>query len=270
MIILSHDKGVTWRTLSEFGLVALRGQQHGLQPAMRPRVGSVPGRPGNVYYGAIPDAREIIVPLLLQTSNPRELQAKAREFLSFLVDGSGNPRELRIVFEYDPDKFYSGYCVDAVSLERFMAAGSFSLRLAVYDPFAYLTDYAHEITLDSDLMLDSDYRLDEEYAFEVKGNTTIEVNNFGTLAVAPIVEISGILSDIELVLEGKTMSYNESLAAGTLAIDCAKMTAKVAGQNKLNKLSGSFLELQPGVNNISINGTALNCTVSFIFRPKYL
>jgi phage-related protein len=125
------------------------------------------------------------------------------------------------------------------------------------------------ITCESNVSLNSDLRLDDEYQYTVTGNATVEVNNFGTHKIKPVIEVTGSFTTISITMDGKTLGYAEALANGTVVIDNAKMQVAKDSINKNSVTTGDFLSLTAGVNSVQISGTGLNCTVSFKFKPMY-
>jgi phage-related protein len=158
-----------------------------------------------------------------------------------------------------------------IPLERLLKLGKFTLALTAFDPFAYSIQNAGDSQLDSNLILDSDIHLDpNEYSFTVASQRTISVNNYGTMNVSPITNITGSFSTLTISANGKTFSFSEAMSSNTLTIDHDKMTAKQGSDNKLSFVTGDFLTLIPGDNSITISGTGLNCTIDFVFAPKFI
>ena len=85
----------------------------------------------------------------------------------------------------------------------------------------------------------------------------------------------GTWSNFSITIAGKTLNYTEAMTTpGDIIIDNENYTVKDGeGRNKLGVVTGdvnTFLELPAGINQVTIDGENLNCTVSFEFAPSYL
>lgn len=252
---------------SAIGLHVLRGSGRPVLPSTRDRTLVVPGRDGALDFGADLEPRYFQLECAFITRSPADLQEHADTLAKLLVDARGKPRTVDLVFSVHPERTYSVRYSGSLPIDRLVGMGRFALPLVAYDPYAYLV----EPILDSDILLDSDIRLGgESYDFTITGNTTVNLRNEGPINLAPAIEIAGTFTTISITANGKTLQYVEAINNQTLVIDGEMMTAKVGTTNKLSKISGSFIDLVSGDNSITISGAGLNCTVTFMFKSKYL
>lgn len=262
------------RTLESFGLIPSPGHQHPAAPTTRDRTLEIAGVDGLYDFGATIAERPFDLPLAFPYEiNRYKLQLRINDFISFLYDSKGKPRYMQLTFSYYPDKAYTVRVVGKIDMPRIFDTSEFVLPLVAFDPYAYLLINAGDIILDSDILLDSDIRLDDAYSFVVSGSGSFEVNNFGGLDVFPIIEVVGSFTTLSIATNGQTFGYIEAIAGQTLIIDGRPKvgkTVKIGSTNKLSKMTGDFIELQRGINAITVSGSGLNCTVNFIFKPKYL
>ena len=104
--------------------------------------------------------------------------------------------------------------------------------------------------------------------YVITGNTTIQVENFGNQPAFPIITIIGTCDNVKI----DEMIYNNTIT-DNLTIDVKKEICyrDNAGtlENKLPYLSGNFLEIIPGTNNIEITGNNLDLTLSLNYRHCY-
>ncbi|MBP1992552.1 phage tail domain-containing protein [Paenibacillus eucommiae] len=260
--------------IADYGLIMQPGHDHPLAPATIDRSQKIQGRNGLLDWGSDIGERAFSFPLAwAQEPNRHTLQQKIEAFTSVIFDGYGKPRDIQLVFDYETDVAYTARYKGAVSTERTFNLAFFSLPMVAHDPLRYslATLGGGDIILNSDIILERDIKLDgDDYSFSISAPTTVDVNNFGTMNAFPTIKVVGSFSTFSLSTGGKTLVYSESLSNNTLLIDTKRMTCKIGSTNKLNKLSGSWLDLARGVNQISISGTGLNCSVSFIFRPSFL
>lgn len=258
------------RTLESFGLIPAPGHLNPALPATRDLTLQVAGRDGLYYFGSTIAERQFQFPLVFPYEPDRiKLQEKVRALVDFLLDSKGRPRELQLEFDYDVGIAYTVRLLGSVDVERIFSTGQFTLTLVAYDPFAYSIDSTDGIVMDSSIPLDSEIRLDDTYSFAVSGDTTFEINNFGTMDEYPAIEVTGSFTTLSIAANGKTFGFTEAIANQTLAIDGKKKTVKIGNVNKLGKMTGDFIELLRGINTVTVSGSGLNCTVSFIFKPKF-
>lgn len=211
---------------------------------------------GNTY-----DKRIIEVTFSVIDKNRKYLTLKARKIASWL----SSKVEKQLIFSDEPDKFYLAKIYNNVDLERIVYAGTFTVIFEC-QPFAFLIDNTENIDLDSEILLENDIRLGDEFSFNVNTTQTIELNNFGTASVKPIIKVQGNFNNLSI----GDFQYNETIDNETIEIDCNRYVVRKGITNKLNVTNNKFIELEEGLNYISIGGTNLNCTVSFIFNPKFL
>lgn len=262
------------RTLESFGLVPSPGHQHPAAPESRDRLLEVAGVDGLYDFGSTLAERPFELPLAFPYEvNRSYLQEKIRDFVSFLYDSKGRPRNMQLTFNYDPDKAYTVRVVGKLDMPRIFSTSEFNLPLVAFDPYAYLSINAGDIILDSDILLNSNIRLDDAYSFITSGSGSFEVHNFGGLDIFPIIEVVGSFTTLSIAANGKTFGYTEAIAGQTLTIDGRPRlgkTVKIGSVNKLSKMTGDFIELLRGINVITVSGTGLNCAINFVFKPKYL
>lgn len=125
------------RSLDEFGLIAQPGHQHAMLPATVERKLMIPGMHGTYDFGATLAERFFSFPLAFAKElNRVELQQRMRVFSAFLLNGYGKPRELKLIFQYEPGVFYLVKFTGSIDPERIFALGFFTLQLVASKPFA--------------------------------------------------------------------------------------------------------------------------------------
>ena len=271
MIHFSKDDGVTWKTLSDLGLILQPGHEHPFIPDVINSSVMIGGADGAIDFGGRLGPRPLNLPLCFPyETTVGQMQKRGRELTVYLSDGRGRPLTLWMRFEYEFDKYYSVRYNGAVIPSRRFEVSEFVLPMIAHDPFAYQTNLSTAITWDSDVLMDNEYlTFDDKFSFILSAPATLEVNNFGRVDEWPIIQIVGSFTTLSITVGTRTLVYNEALASGTLMIDCKKMTAKLGVTNKNNKVSGNWIQLLRGLNSMIIAGTGINCTVSFAFRAKY-
>lgn len=150
------------RSLSEFGLFLRPGHEHPI-PETRDTTIEIPHMNGLRYITSTVGPRIINLPVgIIPQLNKTDLQKKIREFTAFLFDEYGKPREIRLSFGYEPEKYYKVRYSGSITPERLITMGVFELPFIAYDPFAY----APATYYDPDVV--GNYA-DSVYGFEIVG-----------------------------------------------------------------------------------------------------
>lgn len=105
---------------------------------------------------------------------------------------------------------------------------------------------------------------------------TWAVTNNGGTRTPPVIEISRTSAandqanvKITQSTTGQYMQWTGSLASGTkLLFDCVNSRCSVAGGNGLNAFSGSFFNLESGLNNLRYDGPG-NVTITTNWRERW-
>src|SRR5690606_801903 len=99
-------------------------------------------------------------PLGLQEYDGLEKQRKLSEFVAFLFDEYSRPREIKLTFDYEPDKYYLVKVANGFSPERIMSFAIFYLPLVAYKPHKHFVLPSDEIVMASDIPILSDILMD--------------------------------------------------------------------------------------------------------------
>lgn len=240
-----------------------------IAPSTVDRFLSIPGRNGVVDFGADVGARLFSLDCKVNTRNPLVLQDAFELIASVLLDGYGKPRTVKLVFDSRPDRYYLVRYSGSLSPKRLFGLGSFTLPLIAADPYARSLTNSDSVIWDSDITWSSDIRWGDGWSHRVTGNTTLEINNWGMLIVKPIIEITGSYANVAITINDNVIFDIKPLTNGKSIIDCERMTMKKNGANGLSGMVGKFVELEPGINKVIIDGTSLNADVSFVFESRY-
>ncbi|WP_054028137.1 phage tail domain-containing protein [Bacillus sp. FJAT-28004] len=264
------DDPLDVRTALQLGMHMTRSSKRPILSGTVDSTSAIAGKHGAFYFGAKLAPLQFGLDCAMFMSNPIELQAAADRLAEFILDSSGSPRQLELVFDIKPGKKYLVYYSGSLDIGRVVGFGEFVLPLIAYDPFSYQTDLSNTLTWDSEVLMVNDLlTFDDGFDFIIAGTQTVEVVNYGALEIWPTIKIVGSFITLYIKLGDRTLVYGESVASGTVTIDNERMQAKLAATNKNNKVSGRWIKLAPGRNNVEIGGTGLNCSVSFVFAAKY-
>ncbi|EJR56209.1 hypothetical protein IIM_01301 [Bacillus cereus VD107] len=261
------------KTLKELGLALLPGHEHPAAPSTRDYTVSLPGVPGAYDFGADLEPRPFTLPLLLKPQQDEFLlSSKIREIMTVFFDPYGKPKTVKLIYDYEPDKYYKIRYSGSLDTIRYKTMTNLVLPLTAFDPFAYSVIETKDITWDSDIPFESDILFDiGDYTFTINNPQKISIDNFGSLVVRPVIELSGSATGLTLTLNGESFSFGDFTNTSFL-IDAKHYTSMKNGQNFLSGMKGNLerLELFPGANAVNISGSNLNINITFNFKAKYI
>ena len=137
---------------TDLGVELQEGYDEPALPGTRDRTVEIPGRAGEVFFGADLEARSFDLPLaMIEEATQEALQETIRAFVSVLLDSDGKPQEVPLVFTKEPDRTYTVRYSGKISLRRLIGGskGFFTLPLVAADPFAYGPEETHSMTVTS-------------------------------------------------------------------------------------------------------------------------
>lgn len=253
-----------------FGLVFLKDHYHPLSPEMRNKTMSIPGMSGEWDFGSEWGSRPFNLPFSIIEYDRNERQRKLRAFVAFLLDSKGKPREVKLSFDYEPDKYYTVKLATKIDIQRLLSTSDFTIPFVAHKPEAKFIAPTDEITMGSDVPVMSDITIGAQYEFKVTSNRTITVINDGYLSVRPTILISGYAGSLSMTINGETFTF--STINSPIEINAEKYTVKVNGVSTLSAMTGdiSKLLLSPGENDIVLSGTNLSIDLTFRFNHQYI
>lgn len=257
------------RSPEEFGLLFLKDHYHPATPEMRNRTMTIPGMPGEWDFGSEWGSRPFSLPFGLIDYDRYELQRKLRAFVAFLMDAYGKPREIKLTFDYEPDKYYSVKVSQRVDVDRAIHSGQLELPLVAHNPYAKSSTTSDKYILDSDISVMADIMLDTGLSNRaITSPQSFEVINNGSVAIPFSFIVEGSGANVTLSANGKTLSLGTFSSKTIQLLD--NYVIKVNGVSDLTSTNGVFIELMPGRNTITVGGTNLNLTVSESLTYQYI
>lgn len=258
-------------SLKHFGLLCEK-QTNPMTPNFENKTLSIPGRDGLYNFGSNIKERSLEFNLAAIDKDKNLLQQKLRTFASFLFDAYGKPREIKLIYSYEPDKYYMVKVSSEIDPDRVMRTGKFSLKFTAYNPYAYSVAYADEITWGSEIItFESHYLLGHEGSDGLTNITSPTLLNIFVdgLAIKPVIEITGNATNLALNTNGYSISVG-TFNNTSWVIDCNDYTVKKDGVSAFNNVSLREFILLPGNNQVSITGTGLNISIRIKSRDKYI
>ncbi|WP_456564000.1 distal tail protein Dit [Bacillus thuringiensis] len=243
-------------------------------PATRDSSVVIPGRHGEIDFGAYLGTREFNFPIvLIPQSSYQEALMKTDELKKILIDQYGKPRTFRLVIGDRPDRFYYARYSGALPINDLLKNRFFTLSLIAHDPHAYsIVESTEDVLWGDDIPFMSDITFGiGDNSYTVTTPQTLSIDNFGSQVVRPIIEISGSATSLTLTIQGESFSLG-TFTNSTILIDAERYAAIKNGQNFLFQLQGNLekLEFMPGANAINIGGSNLNINIAFKYRAKYI
>lgn len=258
--------------LKDFGLIAEVGHENPITPKIENKTLPIPGRAGLWDFGSEIKEKEISIPVACVGHDRINLQQKLNDFVAFLCDEFGKPREIKVVFDYEKDKFYTVKLAEQLNPERIIHLGRFMLPFVANDPFKYSRLFGDEIVWGSKVVtFEWHYLLghegdDASSGFKVTSPTTVNVNVDG-IAVQPVFEINGTTNNLKIEC-GKYSFTLPNFSNAKWIIDFEKYTVTRNGQEQILDGINDFF-LMPGNNAIKIISTFININIKIKHKDKY-
>lgn len=256
--------------ISEFGFEVEPGHDDPITPNFEHKTLAIPGKAGLWYFGSEIKERPFGFPIVIHDRFHDNMQRAYNRLVAFLFDPFGKPREIKIVREYEPDKFIKARVLQQMLPERLTEEGKVVLPFIAYDPYKYSNVYADEVTWGSEVItFEYNYLLGHEStggAVKITGTQTINITVDG-LAVQPIFEISG--TGVNLSISANGYSFDLPIFVDIdWIIDFEKYIVYRNGQETMFDIKEFYL--MPGNNQVQIKGDIIDINIRIKFRDKYL
>ena len=127
------------QTERDFGLIPLQSHIHPINTGIQHKTIKIPGMTG------VHDIRTELAPkyfefeFAIKEQDETMVQAKLNEFVTFLCDDVGHPRDIELIFDYEPDKYYTVKLNNSIDPERIRGFSRFSVSFVASDPYKYST-----------------------------------------------------------------------------------------------------------------------------------
>lgn len=250
-------------------------------PPMQQKTISISGKSGVIDFGNNKNnITKIQVYIGFDSDDEMDLRMKAREVAKWLYSDNWG----KLILWDEPDKYYLARIYNETNLDSFINLGEAILEFEC-QPFAYQAiDTGDDPTWDEadfPWIIEIPWNIVESYKFKATGSRTFTFYNPGTKEInfkspqgtKSNIIISGSFASLMLSMNGRTLNYNEAVSNGIVIIDNIEMEVELNGQNKLDAISGdlaTFLEVLPGLNTISVDGTGLNIDITLDFSPMWI
>src|SRR5690606_36885787 len=260
--------------LQDEGIAVLLNSEEPALPSLRNLSITVPGRHGAYDFGAYFEPRQFTLNVVFPRQSYADLKYQIRQFNRKFVDDSGRPKTVQLRFGDEPDKYYNVRITDGISVERVAERGFLTVNVTAYDPYADSIINANEVTWGSEGVT-SEWTCLRGMGgtgggggVKVTSPTTIPIYVDGE-ALRPVIEISGKAGGLTISSGGKSFSL-PNFTATEWIIDGENYVVTRNGVEDLNALTGDFIELLHGDNDVVINGTNMDFEITVKYRDKYI
>ncbi|TMU85485.1 phage tail family protein [Bacillus sp. BHET2] len=253
----------------DFGFYCEPGNEDPLMPSFERKTLAIPGRLGSWDFGVEIGEKPFSYPLKVIERYHTQMQRYFNEFVAFLLDPFGKPREIKIVRDYEPDKHYMVKVSASILPERLEEEGAFILGFIASDPLKYGNVENHEINWDSETVtFDDSYSIDTVYVdgMLITSSQTVETTVNG-YAMTPTILISGSGEDVVIEANGKSLSLG-SFTNSEIVVNGKSFTIFKDGIEEF--INGDIPDLLPGRNQVNISGSNLNFNLSLRVRDQYM
>lgn len=270
-IQLSNDSGVTWKPLAVFGAVLQPGHTNDMSAPLQPRSIKLTGQHGDYYFGSEIGGRVFTLPLVFPYELTRaDLQQRLREFEGFLLI-DGEPRELKLKFDYRPDVIYTVYVDGETGIERDYSLGFMTLNLVADDPFGYGPYAGNDVVrqYDTGLQYNTGLIYPNRFSFDwMYREQRVSMYHYGSMDTGIVITIAGTADNPSIEHEPSGNRLRLPSFTGTLIVDTGKMQVKRNGSSAPD-VTGGFFDLLPGPNGLIFRADLVNASVSYTWNHRY-
>lgn len=255
--------------LREFGLYIEEGHNHPAISNFENKTLAIPGMPGVWDFGTELREKPFILPIATTGIERAKMQQRLNALVAFLCDEYGKPRNVKLVFDYEPDKFYITKLSEQITPDMIKPFTRFELKFVAMDPYKYSNELSEDVTWGSEtITFEYSYLLGHEGlggSVKVTGPQTIELDVEG-LAVQPVFEINGTANNLKISANGHSFTL-PNFANTKWTIDFEKYLVYRNGEETMIEIREFYL--MPGRNKIVITGNNINIDMRIKFRDKF-
>lgn len=209
--------------LQPLGVVVLRDSRFELLPGTRDYFEEIPGRHGEIDFGAELEARILELHCGIEI-NAADWPTKRLEIVQYLNPLQGAQT---LTFADEPGKVYHVRYAGKIDVTNHVDTKEFIIPFRMCNPF--ITSATQN---------------------QLIGNGT--ATNAGNTPTPFTLTIQGPVTNPSVTVGGYVMTYTGTINTGSaLVVDTEKLTATLDGVNALPNYNGVFPKLQPGTNTIT-------------------
>lgn len=123
--------------IKDFGLVPLENHSNPINTGIQHKTKKIPGKAGVHPTGTELSSKNFYFDFAIKEKNEAIAQVKLNEFAVFLLNDLGHPRDVKLIFDYEPDKHYTVKLSSLIDPRRIRGFGRFSVSFVANDPHKY-------------------------------------------------------------------------------------------------------------------------------------
>lgn len=214
-------------TLDELGLAVLPDFEYPVAPPTRDHTMEIGGKHGLWDFGADMEPRSFNFPLIVKPQPTRgHVQQVINDLIPVFFDATGRPKTVKLVFDWEPDKYYRARYSGEVNTVRYHSMAKMEWPLVAFDPFRYAPSDQYDP--DKAYQYDSGYEYDSGlmYANSVGFNWRyrkqyIGLYNYSSIETPIRIVVRGSVINPRITNQttGKTLTVGAGLIDGSLEMD---------------------------------------------------
>lgn len=261
------------KNIAEFGFEVEPGHEDPITPVFEHKTIHIPGRVGMWDFGSEIKERPFSFNLKIHERFHDRIQQAYNELVAFLFDEYGKPREIKIIREYEPDKFMMAKVLQQLMPERLTDEGMLVLPFVAYDPYKYATanEYDSKNGVFYGQVIKGDYYDNPESFNWIYPRHYSGINNYSSLNTDFIIEITGTVTNPSVTnLNTQQKLTLPSIANGKLIIDGKNFVVIKDNQDILEGSNYNFFDITPGEVRLLFEGVNPNAKVTYKWVHKFM
>lgn len=225
----------------EFGFIALEEHTNPLSAEIKNNIINIPGRIGARFVNSEIGVKRFVLNFGIKEQDTILIEQKINDFYRYLLDEKGKPREVKLTFDYEPNKYYMVKLDGQIDVNRIARYRSFGVYFIAIDPIGY----GEPITI-------------KVYPSTIYTNNGTYPSK-GILTATMTANVSSLT--VRLVTTGEYVAINDSLLINdVIVIDLEKQYVTRNGAGIMNKVyfESDFFDIPVGKFEISTSSGNLN------------
>ena len=267
------DKDGTEKTNIDLGFKVKTDSEGMLLPATKDRIEDIPFLAGEVDMGSEPSSITHNLQCRVLGKSNANLVETRNKIASFFTDEKGRAKTVKVIFDYEPDKYYKARYNSSIPIQKQVTHFDFTLPLISFDPFkrASANEYDEVLLYDDGNEYDQgDIYPNEETIQLQSGLNMMSFYNYSDKETAFKVIIDGQFDNLIIKdeLTGEEFTLNDS--GNSAVVDMERKQVAVNGENALKNYGGDFLTLQPGENEFKIYTDTADGQITFEWEHRFI
>lgn len=256
----------------DLGIDVLLAVELPVAPDTRDKTLEIPNKHGAYDLGAYMQPVPHAIPIHIKDKDMLAIQRKAKELTRLLLDDWGRPKTVKLTYDLETNRYHNVRYTGSLDIARQAVKGELTLPFTNYDAWHYDVNLTNDINMDSTTVTaDDDYDINTVSVTDeqITANTTVQAFSNG-YAIRPKLLINGTGQNVTFTVNGKSFSLKDFTNA-SFTINGKDYTVLKDGANGFTeKIGRDFLELMPGLNDITITGDNMDFTLTIEFRDQYM